>query len=511
MMSDHPPESDEARRVEVRPDGIWAPSLYQVGLAVLLGGIFAASMSPYLNTDLWWHLRVGEMIVTEGRVPDRDTLSFTATGQPWLVHEWLAEVIFYLMHRSFGIPGLLVLVSSVVTLTFLLLHIRMLRRGASPILSLALMIPAWIAAMYSFFLRIQPITLLLLAAFLLLLEEFQRTRRRRLLIAMPVLMLVWANLHGGFAVGLVVILIYLVGEVLESLREDASAMPRRDLLALALCLVASTIASLGTPGGFANLAYPFRFITPNFFTDHINESQRPAFADPIAIAFEILLLGLLAAAFLRRERVRWPDILVVVSFAHLGLSQLRHLSVFSVAAAPLLAHFGSDVLGDRFRGSDALMRRPSGRLLPVFHWVVLLGSFLLLGTIAQPYLTNETLRFIERRDYPSAASEFLVRGDFGTKVFAEYRWGGYVLWKLNPTFQTFIDGRADTVFSEENFAAYLDIYSLAPGWEQKLDRSGTDIVLLEPESRLASALTESAFWRPVYRDEVAVAFVRRGS
>lgn len=488
----------------------WAPSLYHVGLTVILAGIFVASLAPYLNTDLWWHLRTGEMIVSSGSIPDRDTLSFTAAGAPWLNHEWLAEVFFFRVHEAAGILGLLILVASVVTAAFSVMYIRMRMRGAAPLIALVVLVCAWIASINSVYLRIQPFTLLLLAVFLLLLDEFRRTGRRKLLLPLPALMLLWANVHGGFAVGLAVIVVALVGAALDRRSGDLRLGPG-DLRALFVCLIVSTLASLATPGGLETFLYPFRFISPNFFTENINESQRPGFADPITLAFELLLLGLVASALLRSKRASWADVLLIVGFTHLGLSQLRHMSVFAVAAAPILAGFATEALGNLRVGKRTSAPRTVGRGLASLHMAILLAALLILAAIASQYLSADTLRSVERKDYPAAACDFLRSGEWGTNIIADYRWGGYILWNLGSPFRTFIDGRADTVFAESTFRTYLRIFSLQPGWEAALKNSAADLVLVEPQSRLAAAISRGGEWKELYRDGVAVVFSRARS
>ena len=485
----------------------WAPSLHQVGLTVILSGIFVASLAPYLNTDLWWHLRTGQMIVSSGSIPDRDTLSFTADGARWLNHEWLAEVAFFKVHEMAGILGLLIVVASIVTAAFSVMYIRMRVRGASPLIALVVLVCAWIASINSIYLRIQPFTLLLLAVYLLLLDEFRRTARRKLLLPLPALMLLWANVHGGFAVGLAVIVIALVGAALDR-RSGNSSLGPRDIRALLVCLIASTLASLATPGGLETLLYPFRFVTPNFFTENINESQRPGFADPISLAFELLLLGLIASALVRKKPVSWADALLILGFTHLGLSQLRHMSVFAFAAAPVLAGFATDAMSIMREGKAASTLRPAGRGLAALHITILLAALLVLGAIASQYLSEDTLRSVEHKDYPAAACDFLRSGEWGTNIIADYRWGGYILWNLGPPFRTFIDGRADTVFAESTFRTYLRIFSLQPGWEAALRNSAADLVLVEPQSRLAAAISNGGEWKELYRDAVAVVFGR---
>jgi hypothetical protein len=437
------------------------------------------------------------MIVAAGSVPRVDSLSFTAAGRPWLNHEWLAEVIFYGVHRRAGLSGLLVLVAAIATATMYVVHRRMERRGVRPLVALFLLLPGAFAMAGSAGLRIQPVTLLLLAIFLLVLEISREDSR--VLAVLPPLMLLWTNLHGGFATGIVAIAIEGAGAAIES-RGRLNQRVRR----LMLVLLATAATAFIHPHGLGHVLYPLRFLWPNDFTRVINESQRATFRDPIGAVFIALVVLLVLAAAAASRRIRPADLLFILAFTPLAFSQLRHISVWAVTITPILGQ----LLTHAWRWEDRRDRplAAAGRARIVLHWVVLAAGVAAFAAIALRYLTPAYVADLERRTYPAAAIEAIARSGTGRNLFSDYRWSGYAIWRLSPRYRTFIDGRADTVYDGVVLKHYFVIRRAEPGWKGLMERYGVDAVLTSPDAPLAAAL-ESEGWQALHRDERAVALV----
>jgi hypothetical protein len=502
----------DSPRADAGPSARRVPSLRleTAGLLALLAGIFTATLVPRLNTDLWWHLKTGQIIASTGAIPAHDTLSFTAAGEPWLNHEWLAELLFFHVHRRLGVAGLLALLAAVVTATFWLLFRRMIRREVPAVVALLFLGPAYAASVGSISLRIQPFSLLLLSVYLLLIERFRSGRRRGELLWFPVLMLPWSNLHGGFAAGVAVMAIEVAGQWLE-IRRGSSAVSRRDRRALSLALAATVAATFVNPNGLAQVLYPLRFLSPNPFTRVINESQ-PSWPprDAVTWAFFLLLVVLVVSAARARKRVPWPDLLAVLSFTALALSQLRHVSLWAIAITPVAADLASRAVRKRSpRFASEVRSGPSPRA-SALHLAVLIAAVGSFAAIASTYLTRQNLQRLEARDYPAAATAFLRDHPASPRLFTEYRWAGYALWKLHPRYRTFIDGRADTVFSPAILEDYRVIHRVGQDWAQRLDRHGVDTILVRSDGALSAALRGRREWTMLHRDPLATVFVRNG-
>ena len=108
--------------------------------------------------------------------------------------------------------------------------------------------------------------------------------------------------------------------------------------------------------------------------------------------------------------------------------------------------------------------------------------------------------------YPSGAAAYL-EGAPGARVWNEYAWGGYLLYRLYPNASVFIDGRAD-LFREGVFADYLTVRDLGPSYREVLARTGSNFVLVRPDCALATVLASDLGWRRVFEDKVSVLYRR---
>ncbi|HZT97242.1 MAG TPA: hypothetical protein VFB34_10450, partial [Chloroflexota bacterium] len=266
-----------------------------MGAAAIFGLIFLVAAVPVFDADLWWHLFTGAHIVASGSVPSSDLMSFTYHGRPWVDHEWLSEVMLFSVYRIAGLQLVVGLFGLVIAGAFFVMYLTMRLRSVNPLLALVLTAALASTSIGTWGPRVQMISLLFTAIFCYLLERYRLSGRRSLLVPLPLLMLLWCNLHGGFAIGLAVMLLYALGGMLERVLErdrlrSAIGAERPLVVALAAAIVVSFV----NPNGLRTVLYPLSFLTPNAFTNSIQESQSPNFHLTGMLPFEALLLMLLA-------------------------------------------------------------------------------------------------------------------------------------------------------------------------------------------------------------------------
>lgn len=461
-----------------------AVSLERIAAIAVIVAICGVTLVPRLDADLWWHLRTGQLILETREIPRVDPFSFTFAGKPWLNHEWLGQVALYLAHRAAGIPGLMLLLVSILAATYSLVWLRMRNRGVDVRAGLPILGAAFFAGSMSVGPRLQMMTLLLSALFALGIDRMRRDDDRRWAIALPLLMLVWTNLHGGFAIGLALLAIGVAGQWLDT-REVARVKT------MAVCFGASLAAALVNPNGIAHLAYPFRFLTPNPFTSLIQESASPDFHAGAMLAFEILLLLGIASAMRTALRFPWTDVLVMIAFTHLAFSQARNVAVWAVVVSPIVAESVSAATAPAL----ARMRRAG----------LLIAAGVAMGLIALASVKGK----VEEEVYPSRAVQVLRSAPHGGNLFTAYHWGGYAIWTLYPRYRVFIDGRADTLYDAPILHQYYDAYNGSPQWREIFARHGVNTALVERRSFIAVELLHASEWRLVYNDDQAAVFARR--
>jgi hypothetical protein len=467
--------------------------------------------------DTGWHLRTGEWILAHGQVPDRDIFSFTRSGQPWFAWEWLWDVLFGWLHLKTGLAGVVLASSLVLALTFALLF-RLARRRGDALVALALTLVAAGASAGHWLARPHLFTMLFVVVFYTILEL---RKAGPWLWALPPLMVLWTNLHGGFFVGILLIGAYAAGEfacllrrVSNSRRQAAIRRGRRYLLAAGACGLATFV----NPYGWRLHAHIVRYLADGFYRGNIMEFQSLNFQSGQARYLEILLLAGAAAAFvhLRRGRLTWPLLFAV--WAHLALFSARNIEIFvllaAVPAAEVLsaglrstpAPAWSDWFRRLWRGFSAFTRDWNAFDHGVRWPVSSMAGVMLLGALLYaPQPPRGCRAGHDPHAFPVAAEIQLEKAGLFSGVFTEDLWGGYLIYRQYPRGHVFIDGRSD--FYGPRFAgSYIQAMGAQSGWEQYLGRYGVDTVMLPPDAPLAGALRQSAKWHLIYDDGVALIF-----
>jgi len=490
----------------------FVPSLYGVALIAVLAAVLIFGLAPRLDTDLWWHLRVGAFIAAHHAVPSRDMLSYTFAGKSWTDYEWLAELTLYSLYQLGGLWGPIVFMAVVMCATFYLTYVQTVQRGVNRLLALFVLTTALLASSATLGARIQMLTLLFLAVYALILHRFERTQNARTLVVLPLAMLLWTNLHGGFVLGILLLILTIAGEWLNRVTGRDEALSGRNLGALSKTLVATVAVTVINPNGFGQLVFPFTLSLPNAYTNHLNEWVSADFHMPQMMVFEGMVLLLFASAFIGRSRINWTHLIVLLVFTHLALSQMRNVAVWIVVVSPLLAYYlqdaGRALVGQLRHREPGRRRQVSPGRAAILNLVMLGLCLVLYLAEAVHFINARALRNDEVQNFPTGSVAYLQTHHLPSHVLASYAWGGYVTWKLFPRYRDFIDGRANSVFDAHILYQYLDAYSAAPDWKKVLDSYGVQTVIVEPTAPLARVLTQDPGWRLAYHDAVSMLYTR---
>ena len=455
----------------------WLDGRSLAPLFVALAAFALALATPPADPDTYWHLASGKWMLEHGALLRADVFSSTVHGQPYSVGEWLGQIVMYAAYLGGGWSGLVVQRGLLVGVCAFFLTRVALRAGAPVIVAVPVTCAAlilseivWTDRPHLFTLALFPLLLdLLLLA---------RAGRIRLLLAVPPIILLWTNLHGGYAVGLALVGIF----TLEALLTRRSFMPF--VITAATAFAASLVdpGSLGLGAAAAHATAPPRFIV---------EESPPDVTRPAGFLFAAFIIGSLALAM--RGGGTLLDLLLLAPLLWLGLSAQRHMPYFAFAAVPFI----SAALPRAWPPLERWLarRRPYPRVA-VAGFGAGVAAMALIGLAFVPSAPNE-------RAYPTAALD-AVRSSSGV-LLNEYDWGGYLIWRA-PERQVFVDGRLFP-FLPEVFADWREGVELGPRWKQVLDRYNVAQVLLRPDRALVSALREQG-WRVVTEDERAVLLER---
>jgi len=459
-------------------------------LAALLVFVVVLLAPQVLNDgDTFWHLASGQWMLDHGRVLRSDVFSYTAAGRPWIAHEWLSEVLMALAFRAGGWSGVVTLAASAAGGAAALLAHRLSR--SLPPLSLTCVLTLVFGCMApSLLVRPHLLALPLLAGWTLLLLRARDAQRAPSLGA-AALMVPWANLHGGFVLGLALIGPFAL--------EAVVAAPGRRVAttrAWAVFGLASLAAALLTPFGVSGLTYPFKILTMSSLPG-ITEWRPADFSRPGPLE-----AALLAGLFVMLQRgVRIPPIRLALLLAllHLGLQHSRHQIVLAVIGALLLA----EPLGAALTGSSPAATPRRKR----FARVLGAGCGLAAAVLAGVRLTHPIVR-ADGPQAPVTALQHVPAALAARPVLNDYGFGGYLLWR---GVRSFIDGRSD-MFGDAFTQAYFKAEQPDPvALETLLARWKVSWTLLAADDPVVGVMDRKPGWRRLYADRYAVVHVRDGA
>jgi hypothetical protein len=477
----------------------WSPSLpLLVGLVVFVVLANVNGLPLLADPDSHWHITVGNWILDHGAVPTVDSYSFTFTGQPWIAKEWGSQLLMALAYDVGGWGGVVALGAAAFGATSALL-LRLLLKHLRPLPALMFTAAAFVLMTSHFLARpfalAFPFMLLWVSGLIDAVEE-RRAPKPILLVAM----LFWANLHGGFTMGL------LLGGAfgLEALVNGADWAERRNIfIAWAKFGVAALLVACITPYGPRSILVTFEIFGLGDALSLIDEWKSPDFqTQPLA---ELMLLVALYLVLARGVKLPIVRTLVVVGLLHMFLSHVRNAELLALitplAVAPVLA-----------RDWPAMRRDPDGRML--FSGLSRPASLRAVGvglTLAVVY-TAALVRFAGIRPpeatMPSAAIEYALGHGLKGHVLNHYGYGGYLISLGIPTF---IDGRGE-LYGGEFIKKYADTVHLRgsdPEMLQKmLDKYAIDWTLLLKEQPANKLLAILPGWRQAYTDDKSTIFVR---
>ena len=494
--------------------------------AAAIAGFFAAAVLPratwpLIDGDVWWHIRAGEEVLRSGRVPSVDTWSIVGAGRPWVSQDWLANVLLAAGNSlgPWGQTALSLLFGGIAVLAFWILW-----------RAIALRVPeiGWVSRVIWLSIglalggpvmgvRVQVLDLLMAAVVLWICWRYLVDPRRRWLIGLPLVAVVWANLHAGWALLFLIVGAVLVGEAADRLlgRQLIAAPPlswgrQRDL---GLAMLAAAAALAINPNGGALYGYPFYTVGITALNRYVMEWFPASLGDLFGqMLAAFVVVGVLPALVLGRGRLRTADALILVGLCVMAWRAIRFLlivgpigaAIVAVVLAPILSQ---TALGRRFA---PILARLSGPAVKGRGWLhaglagllVALGLSISVLRVSPPAQAAEIARVL-----PAQAASWLDAHEQGTRLFNRYEWGGY-LGEKRPEQLVFMDGRAD-VYGDALLQMYVSIIGVDDDPKVILDRYAIDHAVFPPDTPLAAWFDASPDWARVYTDATAAIWVRR--
>jgi hypothetical protein len=467
-------------------------------MAVLLIAVALIGAEPRLiDPDTWWHVTVGEQILKTHTFPTADTYSFTARGAHWIAYEWLGDVFLALPARAAGLVGLAWFQKAMVVIFTLLLYFyAYLVSGNSKAACIASGIVLPIAPI-AFTLRPQMFGFIFLLLTLICLQRFRQGSEKALWFLPPIFLL-WANTHGTFMFGFLLIGIYWITGFVNfragGLTAERLPVPQRVKLLLVglLCM----FAILVTPYGSQIATNPLEIATAQpMMVANIEEWRPLSLADPLGKYVLLLALVLFLAQVILNLTYKLDEMVLLLFAMYSACAHVRFAMILVLFVAPIMA---------------GILARWIPPYDPTKDKYLLNATIIALVVLAiiKFHPSKRSLEAAVASEYPVHAVEYLRAHPQPVGIFNEYTWGGYLISQLGAAQPVFIDGRADMYVYSGVFPDFMVATSGQALAMHILARHDIRSCLLSRTSALAALLAQSPKWEQVYSDDLSVIYVR---
>ena len=493
---------------------VFLQMMKKIVLAGLFIFIFLFGTTKIEDYDLWWHLKTGEYIVTNQEIPTKGIFSFTAENKPWVAQGWLSTVIFYLIFSKLGPSGLIIFKALVIALSFSLLLRFMLKKKINLYLSVFILIFAVAIARIRFTERPLIFEFLFVVLFLDILSRALRPgyfelKKDRLLL-LPVLMFFWANLHGSFLLGYIILGIYVFGAIIKK------SIPKEKMGYFILILFLTVGASFLNPHGYHLHLWMSRLFYRTSLLPFLNEEvMPPTFSDYRLFWLFLILTGVSFISRIRKIELTdfLQDLLLFLSFSFLSVKAVRYIGLFALVSAPILG--GNLDLPLRQVKEKMVKKIPFAE--KSFVPVISQGGLLLLMVCVfiSTFRVEKAFKFglgVQKSFYPDKAIEFIRKNQISGNMYNSGEFGGYLAWKCYPErpifffndpvlFEDLIDSIYQSPLRSEaskpsNFAGLFEKFNI------------NYILKSYSTLPLESYYLSKGDWKLVYWDESALVYLR---
>lgn len=476
--------------LEKKPQSRLGDKVHLISITLLvLATLIAINSRTLADADLWGHLRFGLDFLETGKLTEFDPYSYLSTGQRWINHEWLAEVLFALAWSAANQTGLILLKTSVGVLTLGLVYFYLINLKIPPIRAGIFVILAW-AAIFPTIATVRPhMFTLSFTAILFIILALAESGKYRWLWAAPPVFALWVNFHGGFLAGLGFLGIWAFVHTILHYKNWIRIIPS---------VILSFFAVLINPYGLDLIVFLLRTATVS----------RPEIAEwhPISITSLLgivylffVLITILGLVFSKWEK-SIPKIILLGVAALLPLIAIRHLPLFSLAVLV----FAGDYIVDAWPSSASSNTKPSQR--PKILAIISVISALILMIWGATNFSRIMIPNLPIPFYPDRAVSLLQSSKVSGNLAVEFNWGEYVIWHLSPDIKVSVDGRRETIYPDDIYQENMSFLYGVGQWDALIDNHLTDMVLVSLSYPVYNLMKLKDGWDLIYSDSTSALF-----
>jgi hypothetical protein len=347
-------------------------------------------------------------------------------------------------------------------------------------------------------------TYLFSALWIVILERINGDKPRQWWL-LPVVMLLWVNMHGMFVLGIIIWGIYLVGMFLDS--PSRALFTQQTTRFMLLGGATSLLVTFFSPSGIKIWGAIASLGSNDYITSHIPEYQSANFHMPETWPFLLLLMWTMIGFGRSQNKIAWKDILLAASFGMIAIYTSRMLPLFAIVAVPVTAGVLSDWINSefpnsRFRTIEKSIGKTNHSSNGAIWLAILFAAVILILQSGKTIDAQGKGNVFDGRFFPVQAVNWLNAHPQPGHMFNEFDWGGYLLLKLEPCQQIFMDGHTH-IYGEALTREYETVVTLGNDWQRILDKYQVQWAIVRTDSSIAHALKEIR-WNILYQDNTAV-------
>ncbi|OGW41052.1 MAG: hypothetical protein A2Y97_13245 [Nitrospirae bacterium RBG_13_39_12] len=457
------------------------------------------------DCDTGYHIRIGDFIVNTLTIPRHDIFSFTSPPLPWMAYEWMSGVIMSLIHTRMGLTGIVLFFAFVIALTFSLFFRIMKSYKADMLISVFLVSLVIGTASIHWLARPHIFSLFLMVIWYYILDLYQY-RGKNYLYFLPLLILIWVNLHQGFIIAFILNGIYLLGNFVKFLftKKNDKVLWINKAKSLSFITIICLLISLVNPYGYRLLILPFTLMSSKFVTYNISEFLSPNFHE--SMPFTYLLFFMIIIFSLSKVGLDIIELVLIVSFTYMALHSARFIPLFAIISAPIILKYADKMMREsrgkiidfvriRSKNIETIDSSSRGHIWPVLTLIIIL-SISFNGKISYSF---------DSKIKPVEASKFLNSEKLAGNTFNDAEFGDYIIYSMWPKYKVFICAE---IYSEDRLKEYYRVKRIEPEWNAVLDKYNINWIIDKKDSALSTLLLERKDWKIIYVDKVAAIFVR---
>jgi len=469
-------------------------SLYLLTVAV----IFKLFNQLYADYDLWWHIFIGNEIITKETLEKFDIYSFTAYGLPYINHEWLSEIIMawaYFIGKS---SGLIIWRWSMVLIILFLAFQLIKLKAQHPVTRIIIILCFSLVLSPGISFRVQLFSYLLLLALLFLIYSARIKDQLPSVFVVSILFVLWANLHGAFVLGLLIWLVYVAGYACQ---HRSNVNWQRILLSIFLPVSVTSINPFGTD----LWQFIYHEISNPLSQKYITEWQRFSFAPREMPFFFIMALTWIIFFYSKRKK-EVAETIILFFASMMGLISVRHTPLFVILTLPSLSY--------HIEGAFLRLLKGAGDGNQVSKILTYMSSILFLGLsilFVQMGMPDKWEVSIGEDPLPIQTVAFLKKNHVKGNLWVPLHFGGYALFHLYPDVKVSIDGRWAMVYPRQIMQDNMEFSFRGTGgrWKQLLEKYGANLALVEAGNPAMKEMDQDLDWIWIFKETTTRLLIKK--